>query len=284
MSGIFGVVSKKNCRDDFFYLGDYHSHLGTEFAGIATSGRQLSRKIHDIRHSQFKTKLYDDFKNLRTHQAIGAIGHEEQPIYVKSKFGNFCIVANGWIDNWSDLAKDLFSKGYSFSEVANGRVNICELVSKLIIQKDTLLKGIEYMFSCIDGSISLLILNKDGVYAARDKLGISPLIVGKKKNTWAVVTETASFPNLGFETFKYLWPGEVVCIDKHGVRSQGKRRQPLKICAFLWIYTGFPASSYEGINVEIVRERCGKFLAKGDTAGCNLVCGVPDSGGSGCKR
>lgn len=278
MGGIFGVVSEKNCMEEFFYTGDYHSHLGTQFAGFAAYEKHLVRKIHDISYTQFKSKLFDDLKNLKINKAIGAIGYEEQPIYMKSRFGDLCLVANGWIDNWKELAGELFSQGYSFSEMSDSRVNICELVSKLIVQKCSLMEGIEYMFSRIVGSISLLILAKEGIYAVRDKLGISPLVVGRKDGVWAVVTETTSFPNLEFEVVKYLFPGEILLISKDGLKQKNRGEENLKICAFLWIYTGFPASSYEGINVEVVRERCGVYLAKNDSITADLVCGVPDSG------
>ncbi|UCC95473.1 MAG: amidophosphoribosyltransferase [Candidatus Omnitrophota bacterium] len=278
MSGIFGAISKKNCVEDLFYLGDYHSHLGTQFGGIAVYGKEMVRRIHNISYSQFKSKLFDDCKTLKGNKGIGAISYEEQPVYVKSKFGNFCIVTDGWIDNWKELARELFSKGFSFSEMSNSKINICELVSKLIIQKSSLVEGIEYLYSRIDGSVSLIILNDEGIYASRDKLGISPLVIGRKENTWTVVTETTSFPNLGFEVVKYLLPGEVVFIDAKGLKEKQRGRKCTKICAFLWIYTGFPASSYEGVNVEMVREHCGQFLARGDNIKPDMVSGVPDSG------
>lgn len=279
MSGIFGVVSKKDCMEDLFYVGDYHSHLGSQFGGIAVNGGEaLIRRIHNISYTQFKSKLYEEYKTLRGKRGIGAVGYEEQPVYMKSKFGDFCLVVNGWIDNWKSLMRDLFVKGYSFSEISDSRINICELVSKLIIQKETLVEGIEYMYSLIDGSVSLLILDKDGIYAVRDKLGNSPLIIGKKENTWAVVSETTSFPNLNYQIEKYLLPGEIVFIGKDGLEQKAKGGQDLKVCAFLWIYTGFPASSYEGINVEIVRERSGCYLAENDAVVPDFACGVPDSG------
>ena len=278
MSGIFGVVSKKNCMEDLFYLGDYHSHLGTQFGGIALLNKHLERRIHNISRTQFKAKMSEDFKTLSGKKGIGAIGYEEQPLYVKSRFGDFCMVVNGWIDNAKVLTAELFSKGFSFSEFSRKGVNTCELVSKLIIQKDSLAAGLDYMYSRIVGSVSILILNRDGIYAVRDRLGISPLVVGKKDGTWAVVTETTSFLNLGFETVKYLLPGEVVRINRDGLASKVKGRKDMKICSFLWIYTGFPASSYEGINVEKVREECGKCLAKNDKIKPDLATGVPDSG------
>ncbi len=278
MSGIFGVVSKKNCMQDLFYLGDYHSHLGTQFGGLAIKNKRLERRIHNISRTQFKAKMIEEYKTLSGKHGIGAISYEEQPLYVNSRFGDFCIVANGWIDNAKALAGELFSKGYSFSEISNNGVNTCELVSKLLIQKDSLSEGIDYMYSRIVGSVSILILNKDGIYAVRDKLGISPLVVGKKDGAWAVVTETTSFPNLEFKPVKYLMPGEMVRISKNGLVQKTKGQCNMKICAFLWIYTGFPASSYEGINVEKVREECGKCLAKNDKVTPDLAAGVPDSG------
>ncbi len=280
MSGIFGTISEnKNCMNQLFYIGDYHSHLGTQFGGIALSGKKMTRRIHNISSSQFKSKLLDEYSSLAGDKGIGAISYEEQPIYVKSRFGDFCLVTNGWINNWKILAKELYSNNFSFSEVSDNRVNICELVSKLILQKKFLNKGIEYMYSKIEGSISLLILTKKGIYASRDRYGLSPLIIGKNKNNFAIVTETAAFPNLDFKVVKELLPGEIVFINKNGLQQTKKGNlKNLKICAFLWIYTGFPASCYQGINTEMVRQECGKCLAKSDKIKPDLAAGVPDSG------
>ncbi|MCF7873795.1 MAG: amidophosphoribosyltransferase [Candidatus Omnitrophica bacterium] len=280
MSGIFGVISKnKRCMNQLFYLGDYHSHLGTQFGGVALSGRKMTRKIHNISSSQFKSKLLDEYSSLEGNKGIGAISYEEQPLYVKSRFGDFCLVINGWVNNWKPLSRELFSKNFSFSEISNSRINICELVSKLILQKGSLVKGIEYMYSKIEGSISLLILTKKGIYASRDKYGTSSLVVGKSKNGFAVVTETAAFPNLDFKIEKELLPGEVVFINKNGLQQKKKGvKKNLKICAFSWIYTGFPASCYEGVNTEKVRQNCGRCLALADKIKPDLAAGVPDSG------
>jgi amidophosphoribosyltransferase len=279
MSGIFGVVSKKDCATDLFYGTDYHSHLGTQFAGLAVWGEKLMRKIHDIRGSQFKTKFFEDFKKMPGNKGIGVIStKDEQPIFVNSKFGPFAIAMNGFIDNSHELVDELYKQGQSFSEVTNGHVNFAELVSKLVIHGKDIVEGIEYMFSRIEGSCSLLILHKDGIYAARDRLGYSPLVVGKRDGDWAVTTETTAFSNLNYKIFKYLQPGEVVFIDEKGMKSKRGGGHTSQICAFLWIYTGFPASSYEGITVEAVRERCGKFLAKGDAFERDFVSGIPDSG------
>ncbi|MFH2138697.1 MAG: amidophosphoribosyltransferase [Candidatus Omnitrophota bacterium] len=281
MSGIFGIVSKKDCAGDLLYGTDYHSHLGTEYGGMAIYGEDgFNRQIHNISKSQFKSKFYEDSKHMPGNKGIGAISDlDEQPIYLNSKFGPFFIVTTGFIDNIDKLVDDLLAQGISFSEVSKGRVNATELVSKLINQGKDIVDGIDKMFSSIEGSCSLLLLNKDGVYAARDRVGYMPLIVGKKNDAWAVTTETCAFPNTGFEIVKYLNPGEVVLIKENGMDTKNSGRQDQQICTFLWIYTGFPASSYEGINVEVVRERSGAFLAKRDKdIEIDVVSGVPDSG------
>lgn len=280
MSGIFGVLTKGHCNQDLFYGTDYHSHLGTQFAGLAVwSKGQILRRIHDISASQFKTKFFDDYQKMMGNIGIGVISaRDEQPIYVNSKFGPFAIVTNGFIDNADTLASELYKKGESFSEVTESRINMSELVAKLIIRGENIVDGIEYMFSKIEGSCSLLLLTQEGIYAARDRYGYSPLVIGAREADWAVTTETIAFNNLGFKVKKYLQPAEIVFIDQTGMKPKRKGQVTNQICAFLWIYTGFPASSYEGITVEVVRERCGAFLAKNDNVKIDLVSGIPDSG------
>ena len=280
MSGIFGVVSKKDCVDTLFYCTDYHSHLGTEYGGMAVLGDKFKRQIHKISQSQFKSKFYDDYQQMKGNKGIGVISAlEEQPIYLSSKFGPFCIVTNGFIENTSELIAGLFRKGVSFAEVSRGGVNDTELIAKLISQGDDLVDGIEKMFDQIKGSCSLLLLHKDGVYAARDRFGYTPLVVGKRNGAVAVTSETCAFPNSDFEIVKYLEPGEVVLINEKGLNQKKPGRDISQICAFLWIYIGFPASSYEGINTEVVREKCGRALARGDKdINIDVVSGVPDSG------
>ncbi|MBM3253719.1 MAG: amidophosphoribosyltransferase [Candidatus Omnitrophica bacterium] len=280
MSGIFGVVSKGNCSDILFYGTDYHSHLGTEYGGMAVLGDEFTRQIHNISQSQFKSKFFEDYKRMKGNKGIGVISaSDEQPIYLNSKFGPFCIVTNGLIENIEELANGLLEKGISFTEMSKKRVNVTELIAKLITQGNGLIDGIEKMSSVIDGSCSLLLLNGDGVYAARDRLGYTPLVIGKHQDAWAVTTETSAFLNNGFKIVKYIQPGEIILMNEKGLAEKKPGRDTNQICAFLWIYTGFPASSYEGINVEIVRERCGRFLAKQDRdIEIDLVSGVPDSG------
>jgi len=281
MSGIFGVVSKGNCVDTLFYGTDYHSHLGTEFGGMAVLGEGFTRQIRDVSQSQFKSKLFDGYQSMKGNKGIGVISaYDEQPIYLNSKFGPFCIATNGIIENADELADSLLKKGISFSEVSSRGVNMTELVAKLISQGDNLIDGIEKMFAVIEGSCSLLLLNRAGIYAARDRFGYTPLTIGKRKDAWAVTTETSAFPNNDFEIAKNIEPGEIVLINEDGVVQRRPGSQNVdQICAFLWIYTGFPASTYEGINVEVVRERSGRHLAKRDKdIDVDVVSGVPDSG------
>lgn len=279
MSGIFGVASKGDCAELLYYGTDYHSHLGTEFAGLAVYGKELVRKIHDIRQSQFKSKFFEDYRKMEGTLGIGVISaKEEQPIYLNSRFGPFAICTNGFIENLPELAAELMSDGVAFSEVSDGPANQTELVGRIVTQGESIVDGIEKLFSRILGSCSLLILHRDGIYAARDRFGYTPLVIGRRDDAYAVTTETAAFPNLGFEVKKSLLPGEIVLLDETGLRQKRTGHQNEQVCAFLWIYTGFPASHYEGMNVEIVRENCGRFLARRDSVQADLVSGVPDSG------
>ncbi|MFA5143320.1 MAG: amidophosphoribosyltransferase [Candidatus Omnitrophota bacterium] len=280
MSGLFGVVAKENCAQTLLYGTDYHSHLGTEYGGMATLGDRFYRHIHNISQSQFKSKFYEDYHKMSGNKGIGAISDaDEQPIFLHSKFGAFCIVTAGLIENKDALVKNLLKKGVSFSEVSKYRVNTTELMAKLIVEGDDLIDGIEKMFDVIEGSCSLLILSEDGVYAARDRMGYTPLTIGKRDDDWAVTSETSAFANLGFDIVKPLKPGEIVLINETGLVSQRAGYDLSQVCTFLWIYTGFPASSYEGINVETVREESGRALAKKDKdIEIDVVAGVPDSG------
>jgi len=280
MSGVFGVVSKKDCRNELFYGIDYHSHLGTEYGGVAIYDNEFIRQIHSTSQSQFKAKFYQDIEQFKGNKGIGVISDsDEQPIYLNSKFGPFCIVTVGLVENKEKLAKNLLAKGVSFSEVTKGGINVPELVAKLINQGKDIVDGIDKMFSVIEGSCSLLILTKDGIYAARDRLGYTPLVIGKKDNAWAVTSESSAFPNLDFDIVKFLGPGEVIFLNENGLVQKKDTCPQQQICTFLWIYTGFPAATYEGINTERVRERCGACLARRDKdLDIDLVSGVPDSG------
>ncbi|HEX40973.1 MAG TPA: amidophosphoribosyltransferase [Phycisphaerales bacterium] len=281
MSGVFGVVSKTDCIETLFYGTDYHSHLGTEYGGIAVLGDRFHRQIHDVSRSQFKSKFFDDYQRISGNKGIGVIsGFDEQPIYLNSRFGPFCVAMNGIIENANALATELLQAGVSFSEVSRGNVNAAELIAKLISQGKNLIDGIERMFQRIEGSCSLLLLTRAGIYAARDRLGYTPLIIGRREDAWAVTSETCAFPNNGFEVVRFIEPGEIILINEDGiVQRRAGRKRPKQVCSFLWIYTGFPASDYEGVNTEVVRERCGRLLARRDTdIEVDLVSGVPDSG------
>jgi amidophosphoribosyltransferase len=279
MSGLFGVVSRKNCTDTLFYGTDYHSHLGTERGGMAVLGDRFYRSIHDISQGQFKSKFVNDYKEMKGNVGIGVISdRDDQPLLFASKFGTFAIVMAGLIDNLNELAGELLNEGETFVEVSSSGINSTELVARLITQGDNLIDGIQKMFDRIKGSASLLILNQDGIYAARDRMGRTPLVIGEKGKDLAVASESFSFFNLGFTIKKYLNPGEIVLLGKDGLKQEKEGGSDSQICSFLWIYAGYPASSYEGISVEVVRERCGRFLAKNDTVKADLVAGVPDSG------
>ena len=280
MSGIFGVASKNECAKTLFYGTDYHSHLGTEYGGMAVLGEDFSRQIHNISQSQFKSKFFDDVQTMKGDKGIGVISdNNEQPIYINSRFGPFCLVTVGLIENKDALAKELMDQGVTFSEVCRGSVNVTELIAKLIVRGDDLIDGIEKMFDRIDGSCSLLLLHRDGIYAARDRMGYTPLVLGKSADAWAVASESCAFTNLGFEIVKYLNPREIVLLNEKGLATRSPGHTTNQICTFLWIYTGFPASDYEGINTEVVRERCGSYLAKKDKdIEVDVVAGVPDSG------
>ncbi|MBN1974938.1 MAG: amidophosphoribosyltransferase [Sedimentisphaerales bacterium] len=281
MSGIFGVVSKGSCAETLFYGTDYHSHLGTEYGGIAILDKDFKRQIHNINQSQFKSKFCEDYQKFKGGKGIGVISdYDEQPIYLRSRFGPFCIVTSGFVENAEELAEKYLTEGITFSEVSRRAVNTPELIAKIINLGTSIVDGIEKVFETIEGSCSLLLLHETGIYAARDKFGYTPLIIGKKPDAWAVTAETSAFPNNGFEVVKYLDPGEIVILNENGlVQSRPGNNNHSQICTFLWIYTGFPASDYEGINTEIVREKCGRFLAKHDKdIEVDLVAGIPDSG------
>lgn len=282
MSGLFGVISNNNCFTSLYYGTDYHSHLGTEYGGIAfidKNGMPV-KKIHDISNSQFKSKFYEGSNSNSSKMGIGVISDKDpQPLSFNSKFGPFAICTAGLVTNKEELANKLIKKGISFSELDNGDINTTELIAYLINQGKNLIDGIDKMHDEIKGSISLLILTKDGIFCARDKNGVTPLVIGDKDNEIAVASETCSFQNMGFKITKFLGPGEIIFISNNdGIKGLKEGNHNNKICAFLWIYTGFPASTYEGINVEKVRENCGGFLAKRDNVKIDLVSGVPDSG------
>lgn len=280
MSGLFGVAAKGDCWDYLFYGTDYQSHLGTEFGGLAVSGgASITRRIHTISQAQFKSRFYDERGNLPGRFGIGVISaNDPQPMMLLSRFGEFAVCMDGNIVNRDELVRELHATGVSFGDPVRGKVNSAELVARLISLGDDIVDGIQKMHARVQGAVSVLVLTPDGLYAARDKLGHSPLVIGSDGNAWAVATESTAFPNLGLEVKKFLLPGEIARLTADGMEQRTPGVESDQICSFLWIYTGFPASHYEGISVERVRENSGMSLAKGDDVEADFVSGVPDSG------
>jgi len=281
MGGFFGVVSQGDCVTDLFYGTDYHSHLGTSRGGLTVrSNGAIQRHIHDISSSQFRSKFEDDVKKMSGASGIGVISdYESQPLIIGSHLGVYAIATVAVVKNLDDLARDTFGKRHThFSEMSDHGINPTEVVATLINQGETFEQGIEIAQTMIKGSCSVLLLTNQGVYAARDRLGRTPLVIGRKEGARAAALETCSFPNLGYEIERYLGPGEIVRLTPDGVERLKAPGERMQICSFLWVYYGYPASSYEGINVEDVRNRCGAALAKKDDAKIDVVAGIPDSG------
>ncbi len=282
MGGLFGVASKCDCVADLFYGTDYHSHLGTRRGGMVVANPEhgFKRNIHDITNSPFRTKFEDDLPKHHGNLGIGVISDtEDQPLLIGSHHGRYAIVTVGRIENLHELTADaLRGRNTHFSELAGNEVNPTELVATLINQEATLLDGIRRAQSEIVGSCSLLLLTPDAIYAARDRLGRTPLALGSKEGAWAATFETCALPNLGYQVSRQLGPGEIVRLTPDGAERLAAPGDRLQICSFLWIYYGYPASSYEDVNVEEVRNRCGAALARVDPTDVDLVAGIPDSG------
>jgi amidophosphoribosyltransferase len=280
MGGFFGVASQSDCVSELFYGTDYHSHLGTQRGGLAVrSNGATARFIHDITGAPFRSKLEPDLPRLSGRCGLGVISdHEDQPLIIGSHLGEYAIVTVGRILNAEALAREAFRQRAHFSEMSGGRINPTELVAMLINLGSSFEEGIRRAQETIEGSCSMMLLTRKGIYAARDRLGRTPIALGARPGACAAALESCSFANLGFEHERDLGPGEVVLMTEDGaetVRPPGDRMQ---ICTFLWVYYGYPASNYEGVNVEIARNRCGAALAKDDDVEVDFVCGIPDSG------
>lgn len=281
MGGFFGIVSKNACVDDLFYGTDYHSHLGTRRGGMATVTTEgIVSTIHNIENAQFRSKFEDDLHTLRGNLGIGVISdYEAQPLIIGSHLGTFAIVTVGVVKNLDELAwHALKSFRLHFTEMNKNAINPTELVAILITQENTFEDGIRRAQEQIKGSCSLLLLTEKGIYAARDRYGRTPVVTGEKDGSYAVTLETCALPNMKFTPTKNLGPGEIVFISQDGIEQRVAPGPKLRICSFLWIYYGYPASTYEQINVEYVRYRCGAFLAKDDDQDIDFVAGIPDSG------
>ena len=281
MSGFFGSVGKENCVYDVFYGTDYHSHLGTKRAGLAyyNARNGFQRAIHSIENDYFRSKFSDDIKTFGANMGIGVISDTEaQPIIVNSHLGKFAISTVSKINNIDELEQRQLKKRQHFAETSQGGPNPSELVAMMICEADDLVSGIENAFALIKGSCSLLLLTEKGIVAARDKLGRTPIAIGRKEQAWAVATESCAFFNLGYETLRDIGPGEIVLITPEGIEVLRQANEQMQICAFLWVYYGYPPSFYEGINVEACRYRCGAALARRNGVEADFVSGIPDSG------
>lgn len=285
MGGIFGVASKSSCTLDLFFGTDYHSHLGTRRGGLAVYGPNgFNRSIHNIENTPFRTKFDGDLNELEGNLGIGCISdNEPQPLLVQSHLGSFAITTVGKINNMEELVDISYKNGCThFLEMSGGSINPTEMVASLINQKSTIVEGIQYVQELVEGSMTLMLLTPKGIYAARDRMGRTPVVLGKKEDAFCASFESFAFFNLGYETCRELGPGEVVFLTPESAETLVKPREEMKICSFLWVYYGYPTSTYEGINVEEMRYECGKKLAQRDAQRENvkpdLVAGVPDSG------
>lgn len=281
MGGIFGTISVRSCVNDLFYGTDYNSHLGTRRAGMVTYDREqgFSRSIHSLERNYFRTKFEDELGKFTGNQGVGVISDTDpQPIIVNSHLGRYAVVTVSRINNLSDIAEELLKQRMHLSEMSANNINPTEMVALLINMGNTYVEGITNVYQKIKGSCSMLVLTEDGIIAARDILGRTPLVIGHKEGAYAVSSESSSFPNLDYATVRDIGPGEIVRLRADGIevlRSPITREQ---VCSFLWVYYGFPSSSYEGINVEAVRERNGMMMGQEDDTEADLVCGIPDSG------
>lgn len=283
MGGFFGVASKEACNLDLFYGTDYHSHLGTRRGGMATYGSDgWKRAIHNIENSPFRTKFEKDVDTMKGNIGIGCISdYDPQPILIQSHLGCFGITTVGKINNADQLIRNLYENGHThFQSMTSGQINSTELVAALICKKDSFVKGIRYVQSVVEGSMTLLLLTENGIYAARDLLGRTPVVIGKKENAYCVSFESFAYINLGYTDYKELGPGEIVYVTPESVETVSPACEKMRICSFLWVYYGYPTSSYEGVGVEEMRYNCGKLLAQRDdhSIDVDIVAGVPDSG------
>ena len=281
MSGFFGVVSKKDCVADVFFGTDYHSHLGTKRAGMVfiVPGKGFRRSIHSLENAYFRSKFEEELGEFSGKSGMGIISDTDpQPILFNSHLGRFAIVTVSRVLNLEELEDRFLNKRNHFTENFEGNINPTEVVANLIIEKDNFVEGIENVYNNVKGSCSLLILTENGIIAARDKLGRTPVVIGRNEEGLAVAVETCSFPNTGYETEYFLGPGEIVQVTADGYSRLKEPGDRLQICAFLWVYYGYPPSYYEGINVDECRLRCGAALARRDDVEVDFACGIPDSG------
>jgi len=280
MGGLFGIASRQDCVKDLFYGTDYHSHLGTRRAGLAVVNEKgFTRSIHSIESSYFRSKFEPDLTIFQGNMGIGVISDtDSQPLIINSHLGTFGIVTVGKINNLVELGKLAFSQKKYFSETSGYDINPTELIAMLICEQDNFVNGIRHVNESVRGSCTILLLTRDGIYAARDRYGRTPIVIGRKDGALAASSESSAFPNLGYETEYYVGPAEIVHITPDGYEQVSTPVEKMQVCSFLWVYYGYPPSCYEGINVEEVRYRCGRALSRDDTVEVDFVSGIPDSG------
>ena len=281
MGGFFGCIADKECVNDLFYGTDYNSHLGTKRAGLVTFDpeRGFNRSIHSLERDYFRSRFEDELDSFHGQQGLGVISDTDpQPIIVNSHLGRYAVVTVAKINNQREIADELLAQRMHFSEMSANNINQTELVALLINMGNTFVEGINNVYRKIDGSCSMLILTEDGIIAARDFLGRTPIVIGRKEGAYAVSSETSSFPNLDYKVVRDLGPGEIIRLHCDGFEVMQPAFEREQICSFLWVYYGFPASDYEGINVEAVREKNGRMMGESDKTEVDCVCGVPDSG------
>ncbi len=281
MGGFFGVASKQDCVFDLFFGIDYHSHLGTRRGGMTVYGENgFDRSIHNIENAPFRTKFDKDVKEMKGKMGIGCISdYEPQPLLVRSHHGTYALTTVSKINNLDEICSELFENGHAhFLEMSGGDINATELIAALINQKENLIEGIEYALNKVDGSVSILLMNQTGIYAARDRYGRTPIVVGKKEDAFCISFENFAYKNLGYTDYKELGPGEIAVITEKSCVTLAEPGEEMKICTFLWVYYGYPSSYYEGTNVENMRYECGRKMAKRDNVKPDIVAGVPDSG------
>ena len=274
MGGFFGVASKEDCVFDLYFGTDYHSHLGTRRAGMAVYGKEhgFDKAIHNIENAPFRTKFTDESSSMKGNLGIGCISDfEAQPILIRSHHGTYAITTVGKINNSDKIVEKIIENKAHFFEMQNGDINQTELVAAIINQKDNLIEGIKYAEDIIEGSMSMLVLTPKGIYAARDKLGRTSISIGEKEEGYCASFESFAYLNLGYKDYKTLGPGEVVIMTPEGVQTLVAPGDKMRICSFLWVYYGYPSSSYEGISVESMRYKCGKLLARRDNVKPDIV-------------
>ena len=281
MGGFFGTISKSACRTDLFYGTDYNSHLGTRRGGMATYDKKegFTRSIHNLENAYFRSKFEASLPKFLGNAGIGVISDTDaQPIVINSHLGKFAIVTVAKINNIDELEANLLKENMHFAELSSGKTNQTELVAMMIIQGKDFVSGIENVYESIKGSCSMLLLTEDGIIVARDKLGRTPVIIGKKDGAYAATSESSSLPNLGYTIDRYVGPGEILRLRPEGIEQMREPNKEMQVCSFLWVYYGFPVSCYEGRNVEEVRFASGLKMGQKDESEVDCACGIPDSG------